>query len=446
MLVALGLTMVAAFMVVIMTKRATPIVALTSVPFVLVIHPSVPAKTLKEFVAIEKSRPGKMTLANAGVNLLGLARCRRQTRISVWPEQRYGERFRSARHRARFRPFATRHLGPAPGVLAAAALAGVALRLLAHAVRPHAVAGHRARALRARPRALSHRRLERRYAGLTTQGTYRLTARSDVGVTYTLSRAWGNYNGETVAGGPSAPDQLSYPEYRRADWNYPVGDLQIDQRHRARFWINYGVPKVDGLTVSLLQTIDSGVPFGANNIVNTNTANGVDPSPYLANPGYATPPDGSVMYYNYPVNCATVPADPAYLRDSCRGGARRDAFRLEGQVRSDLGLNYSRRVPIGGRRIEFFGQAHVVNLFNQFQICGCGGTVFQNGGTVTQTRVDQTVRNAVSNAALYQPFNPFATTPVQGTNWEYGPRFGQPLNRLAYTTPRQVRVSFGVRF
>jgi tripartite-type tricarboxylate transporter receptor subunit TctC len=45
----------------------TPIVALTSVPFVLVIHPSVPAKTLKEFVAIEKSRPGKMTLANAGV-------------------------------------------------------------------------------------------------------------------------------------------------------------------------------------------------------------------------------------------------------------------------------------------------------------------------------------------------------------------------------------------
>jgi tripartite-type tricarboxylate transporter receptor subunit TctC len=44
-----------------------PIVALTSVPFVLVIHPSVPARNLKEFVAIEKSRPGKMTLANAGV-------------------------------------------------------------------------------------------------------------------------------------------------------------------------------------------------------------------------------------------------------------------------------------------------------------------------------------------------------------------------------------------
>jgi tripartite-type tricarboxylate transporter receptor subunit TctC len=36
------------------------------VPFVLVIHPSVPARTFKEFVAIVKSQPGKMTLANAG--------------------------------------------------------------------------------------------------------------------------------------------------------------------------------------------------------------------------------------------------------------------------------------------------------------------------------------------------------------------------------------------
>jgi tripartite-type tricarboxylate transporter receptor subunit TctC len=40
---------------------------LTSVPFVLVIHPSVPAKTFKEFVAIVKANPKKMTLANAGV-------------------------------------------------------------------------------------------------------------------------------------------------------------------------------------------------------------------------------------------------------------------------------------------------------------------------------------------------------------------------------------------
>ena len=288
--------------------------------------------------------------------------------------------------------------------------------------------------------------LKRRYAGLTSQATYRIGARTDLGATWTLSHAWGNYNGETVAGGPTAPDLLSYPEYRQAAWNAPVGDLQIDQRHRARFWINYGMPRVNGLMVSLLQTLDSGVPFGANNYINTNTANGVDPSRYVANPGYLTPPDGSVIYYNYPVNCASVPASPSYLRDNCRGGARPDAFRLEGQVRTDLALNYSRRVPMGRTRVEFFGQFHVVNLFNQFQICGCGGTVFQNGGTVTQTRVDQTVRNAVSTPASYQPFNPFTTSPAQGANWDYGPRFGQPLNRLAYTTPRQMRVSFGVRF
>ena len=40
----------------------------------------------------------------------------------------------------------------------------------------------------------------------------------------------------------------------------------------------------------------------------------------------------------------------------------------------------------------------------------------------------------------------FTTTPVQGTNWALGPNFGTALNRFAYTTPRELRVSFGVRF
>lgn len=288
--------------------------------------------------------------------------------------------------------------------------------------------------------------LKRRYAGLTAQATYRLKLGTDVGATYTASRAWGNFNGETVAGGPSAPDALAYPEYRQASWNYPDGDLQIDQRHRARFWLNYGVPKVEGLTVSLLQTLDSGVPFGPNNITNTNNANGVDASAYVTNPGYLTPPDGTVLYYHFSADCANVPAGPAYLQESCADGRQRDAFRLEGQRRTDLALNYGRRVTVGNRRPEFFVQAHVVNLFDQSQICGCGGTVFENGGTVRQTRVDQTVRTAVTSAAAFQSFDPFTTTPVQGVHWNYGPRFGEPLNRLAYTTPRQFRMTFGVRF
>jgi hypothetical protein len=35
---------------------------------------------------------------------------------------------------------------------------------------------------------------------------------------------------------------------------------------------------------------------------------------------------------------------------------------------------------------------------------------------------------------------------VRGVNWDYGPLFGQALNRFAYTTPRTLRLSFGVRF
>ena len=40
--------------------------ALTSVPFILVVHPSVPVKNFKEFAAIAKSARPKLTLANGG--------------------------------------------------------------------------------------------------------------------------------------------------------------------------------------------------------------------------------------------------------------------------------------------------------------------------------------------------------------------------------------------
>ncbi len=43
-----------------------PISGISNVPFVLVLHPSVPVKTFKEFVALVKSRPGQMTMATAG--------------------------------------------------------------------------------------------------------------------------------------------------------------------------------------------------------------------------------------------------------------------------------------------------------------------------------------------------------------------------------------------
>ena len=47
-------------------KDLAPITRLSYVPIVLVVHPNNPAKSVKDFIAIAKSRPGKMIMASAG--------------------------------------------------------------------------------------------------------------------------------------------------------------------------------------------------------------------------------------------------------------------------------------------------------------------------------------------------------------------------------------------
>ena len=47
-------------------KDFAAISGISNVPFVLVLHPSVPAKNLKEFIALVKGKPGQMTMATAG--------------------------------------------------------------------------------------------------------------------------------------------------------------------------------------------------------------------------------------------------------------------------------------------------------------------------------------------------------------------------------------------
>lgn len=47
-------------------KDFTPITALVTVPTVLVVHPSVPARTLQEFVAYATSKPGQLAYGSAG--------------------------------------------------------------------------------------------------------------------------------------------------------------------------------------------------------------------------------------------------------------------------------------------------------------------------------------------------------------------------------------------
>jgi hypothetical protein len=259
--------------------------------------------------------------------------------------------------------------------------------------------------------------LKRRYAGVSTQATYRAGSRFDFGLSYTLSRTWGNIDGESVTGGPGTDASQQYPEYKNPSWNNPVGDLSLDQRHRARLWATYALPRIPNLMVSVLQTLESGVPYGAF------ASSGVASRTYVTtDPVYQSIP-GSVPYFF----------------------TARDAFRTEGQKRTDLALNYAHTVRALGR-VQVFGQMQVSNLFNQSQLCGCGQAVTQSGGGVNLTRIDQTVRTAVANPTLFQPFNPFTDTPVEGTNWAKGPAFGTALNRLAYTSPRAVRFSFGVRF
>jgi outer membrane receptor for ferrienterochelin and colicin len=271
----------------------------------------------------------------------------------------------------------------------------------------------------------------RRYAGLTVQGTTRWNA-ADIGGNYTLSRSWGNFEGETVASGPIRFEGRRFPEYKRAEWSYPEGDLLTDQRHRAKLWLNYRPGMIEGLTLSLLETVESGVPYGAGGrdvlSASANTS-GVDARPYVTNPGYVAPPVGNRTSYYY---------------------TPRDAFRTDTQIRTDFGANYVYRLP-GGRGTELFAQLQVINLFNQFQLCACGATAFgtgsaMNAGGVNVQRIDTTVLTPVTAPARFAPFNPFTTTPVQGVNWDYGPNFGRAVSRFAYTTPQSLRLSFGVRF
>lgn len=264
--------------------------------------------------------------------------------------------------------------------------------------------------------------LTRQYVGLTTQGTYRFGTTVDIGGNYTLSRNWGNLGtleGETVASGPIRFD-YRFPEYKRASWNFPDGDLPSDQRHRSRLWLNYRPGW--GLSIGVLQLLESGVPYGAAN------TSGVDARPYVTNPGYLNPPPGTTTTYYY---------------------GPRDEFRTAAQIRTDLAVNYNYRIP-GAGGLELFGQLQVLNVFDQSQLCACGGTVFGTGsagnaGGINTQRLDTTVQTPVTTASL-ATFNPFTTTPVRGTNWNLGPNFGRAISRFAYTTPQSMRISFGVRF
>ena len=269
--------------------------------------------------------------------------------------------------------------------------------------------------------------LKRRYSGVTVSANYRFNAVTSIGGNYTLSRLWGDFDGENVASGPLTSSEFQYPEYHDASWSRPEGDLSGDQRHRSTLWFNYGVPKIDGLILTVLQDLASGLPYGAVGTIDARSFVAAS-SPAVA-AAYATPQGAASETYYY---------------------TARDAFRTESSRRTDLAANYSRGFGSGARKLTGFVQAQLLNVFNQQELCGCGGTIFQNGGnaqlnTIQGASAGESVLTPLNTATLTR-FNPLTTTPVLGTNWNYNANFGTPKNRFAFTSPRAFRLTFGVRF
>jgi hypothetical protein len=239
----------------------------------------------------------------------------------------------------------------------------------------------------------------RAYNGLTADARYRL-ASAQFGGNYTLSKTWGNFNGENVGSGPIRATFDTFPEYRQESWNYPMGYNPGDQRHKARLWVSYAVPvpeAVGRIDLGVVQRADSGVAVDVNG--------SVDVRPYVANPGYITP-IGSVAYYVIP----------------------RGDFRWDPLYSTDFAATWAKRVP-QLRKTELFVRAVITNTFNNAAV----------------TRGDIGINTRFINGA-FQAFNPFTTTPVPGTHWDYGTTFGQPQAFDDYQAARQFSFSVGVRF
>jgi hypothetical protein len=243
--------------------------------------------------------------------------------------------------------------------------------------------------------------LERAYKALQTQVQYRFTPDFQLGGNYTLSQSNGNFNGETASDGPVTGTQLSYPEYKQASWNYPIGDLSIDQRHKLRLWLNYGLHfgKVGRVDFGLLENVTSGQPASRD-------ADITMLSSYVANPGYLTPPSTVTYYF---------------------GGRGTDIS--DTIVTTDLSINYTLPFRVLGPKAEFFFRFIMDNLFNADAIDGPNGTVLTNA-------TDKTLL----------AFNPFTVTPVEGVHYRLGPDFGKAISAAAYQTPRSFYVSGGFRF
>ncbi|HKS21237.1 MAG TPA: carboxypeptidase regulatory-like domain-containing protein [Thermoanaerobaculia bacterium] len=242
--------------------------------------------------------------------------------------------------------------------------------------------------------------VRREYRALQLQARW-TPPRVDAGVFYTWSKLRGNDEGESATGANANVDpSMYYPEFFAYAQANPIGYLTGDQRHKVRAWAGYTLPLGrTSVSATLLQSYDSGLAYSVAGPINLTRYTGAP-----KNPGYNSIPNG--IYYF-----------------SDRGALRTDVVRS-----TDLALRGALRIA----RLEYFVQADVLNIFN-------------NDAIADPTKLGTTVSTAATSTAL-QPFDPAKQTPVAGVNYQLAPNFGQPLNNLAYQTPRTFRMSLGARF
>ncbi|HEY0158943.1 MAG TPA: TonB-dependent receptor [Thermoanaerobaculia bacterium] len=239
--------------------------------------------------------------------------------------------------------------------------------------------------------------VERTYRAVLLQARWSSPSSLNAGVHYTWSKLRGNDEGETM-NGPAANlvPSLYYREFMSYERGNPVGYLQGDQRHRLRAWASYNFGPLEA---SVLQTFDSGLAYSIAAPINVTRYAGAP-----ANPGYATIPNGRYFFSD------------------------RGALRTDDVTSTNLALRY--RLNLG--LAQFFLEGDLLNVFGEDAIAD-----------------PQRLASGISTAANAQdlaPFDPFTTTPVEGTHYRFAANFGQPLNNLAYQQPRTYRFSLGVRF
>ena len=240
---------------------------------------------------------------------------------------------------------------------------------------------------------------KRTYNAMVVNVTSRPVPRLQIGANYTLSKMWGNANGENVGSGPIRASMDTYPEYREERWNWPTGYNPGDQRHKFRAMLSYALPlnpAAGDFTVGVVQRTDSGVAVDVTGSVESR-AYVTKPAAYLTTPG-------TVAYYFIP----------------------RGSFRWDAVSTTDVSLMWSRKLA---RTTSVFFRGVVTNILNNAAVI--------NGDTAI---------NSNSNLKSLKAFNPFTTDPVQGVNWDYGADFGKPQNETHYQTPRTFNFSIGFRF